>query len=173
MDVVRTYLSLSTQADLRPAAAPRVPVRLERLDPCPVETWRALYAQIGAEWHWHDRDVWDSERIQVHLARAEVQVYALMAELGTPNQTTAGFLEMERHQDGSTEIVYLGIDRRGFGFGIGGWLLTEAVRIAFADGANRVWLHTCTLDGPAALPNYQRRGFQIDRTETYQTTLSS
>lgn len=170
VDVVRTYLGLPSLAALRPAAPPRVPVRLERLDPCPVESWRALYRQIGAAWHWHDRDVWDDTRIQLHLDRADIQIYRLTAELG-PEPVTAGFLELERHSDGSTEIVYLGIDRPCFGHGIGGWLLTEAVRIAFADGANRVWLHTCTLDGPAALPNYQSRGFQIERTETYQATL--
>jgi len=34
-------------------------------------------------------------------------------------------------------------------------------------GATRVWLHTCTLDGPAALPNYLARGFVATRRETY------
>ena len=28
-------------------------------------------------------------------------------------------------------------------------------------GAQRVWLHTCNLDGPHALANYQKRGFRI------------
>ena len=32
--------------------------------------------------------------------------------------------------------------------------------------ATRVWLHTCTLDGPAALPNYRARGMVPYRTET-------
>jgi hypothetical protein len=27
-----------------------------------------------------------------------------------------------------------------------------------------VWLHTCTLDSPAALPNYLARGFEVVRT---------
>jgi hypothetical protein len=31
-----------------------------------------------------------------------------------------------------------------------------------------VWLHTNTLDHPAALPNYQKRGFQITGTEVYE-----
>lgn len=170
VEVVRTYLGLPSISALTPAPLPRVPVRLDCLAPCPVDRWRSLYAQIGAPWHWHDRDAWDDQRIAHQLARAEVQVYQLGIE--SDGQTvTAGFLELERHPDGATEIVYLGIDRAFFGQGIGGWLLTEAVRIAFADGATRVWLHTCTLDGPAALPNYQRRGFQLERTETYHTTL--
>ena len=173
VEVVRTYLGLASLADLRPASLPAVPVRLERLAPCPVGTWRRLYALIGSPWHWHDRDAWDDERIQQHLDRADVSVFALSADVGTSAPNAVGFLELERHPDGATEIVYLGIDRTGFGRGIGGWLLTEAVRVAFADGANRVWLHTCTLDGPAALPNYLSRGFRVDRTETYRATLSS
>ena len=32
-------------------------------------------------------------------------------------------------------------------------------------GARRVWLHTCTLDNPAALPNYLKRGFVPVKTE--------
>lgn len=40
-----------------------------------------------------------------------------------------------------------------------------------AMGANRLWLHTCTLDGPAALPNYRARGFVPFRTEHYETEL--
>jgi len=32
-------------------------------------------------------------------------------------------------------------------------------------GPKRVWLHTCTLDHPAALPNYQKAGFAIYKEE--------
>jgi hypothetical protein len=35
----------------------------------------------------------------------------------------------------------------------------------------RVWLHTCTLDHPAALPNYLKRGFRPIREEVYTTLL--
>src|SRR5438034_8495738 len=32
---------------------------------------------------------------------------------------------------------------------------------AWAKGARRVWVHTCSLDGPTALANYQGRGFRV------------
>ena len=39
---------------------------------------------------------------------------------------------------------------------------------AFALGASRVWLHTCTLDSPRAIPNYKARGFrETGRVEKY------
>jgi len=50
-------------------------------------------------------------------------------------------------------------------------LLTCATEQAWADGANRVWLHTCTLDDKAAMPNYLKRGFQPFKTEKYTSEL--
>jgi GNAT superfamily N-acetyltransferase len=53
------------------------------------------------------------------------------------------------------------------GKGLGKWLLTRAVQEAWVLGATRVWLHTCTLDHPSALANYQARGFAPYLTEQY------
>ena len=44
------------------------------------------------------------------------------------------------------------------GRGLGGYLLGEGIARAWAAGARRVWVHTCSLDGPAALANYEARG---------------
>jgi GNAT superfamily N-acetyltransferase len=53
------------------------------------------------------------------------------------------------------------------GRGLGKHLLTQAVQTAWGLGAARVWLHTCTLDDPAALPNYLARGFRPFKTDVY------
>ncbi|MGY4541959.1 hypothetical protein ACVWY0_001872 [Arthrobacter sp. UYNi723] len=42
------------------------------------------------------------------------------------------------------------------------WSLTQRVDLP---QVSRVWVHTCTLDGPAALANYQSRGFVPCGTE--------
>lgn len=129
--------------------------------------WRALYARVGAPWHWHDRDQWSDEQLAAYLARAEVSSFAIDA----PPVTDAGLLELCSHENGSVEIVYLGLVSDVHGHGLGAWLLGEAVNLAWARSATRVWLHTCTLDGPGALPNYLARGFAVDRTETYEAVL--
>ena len=54
------------------------------------------------------------------------------------------------------------------GRGLGRWLLAEAIAEAWTSEPDRVWLHTCTLDSPAALPNYKARGFTPYKTETYK-----
>jgi GNAT superfamily N-acetyltransferase len=84
----------------------------------------------------------------------------------------AGYFELRRHDDGGVEIAYLGLLPEFFGRGWGKYLLEQAVRQAWATGASRVWLHTCTLDHPAALPNYLQRGFRPVREEVYVTELA-
>ncbi len=56
------------------------------------------------------------------------------------------------------------VDHRGRG--IGGDLLARALTHALGPmGGARVVVETCDLDGPAALPNYRRRGLRVVRTE--------
>jgi GNAT superfamily N-acetyltransferase len=69
------------------------------------------------------------------------------------------------------EIVYFGLVPSYIGLGLGGALLSEAVREAWRFGGARVWLHTCTLDSPHALPNYKARGFRPYRVEQYETEV--
>jgi GNAT superfamily N-acetyltransferase len=83
----------------------------------------------------------------------------------------AGYFELEEHDDDSVEIAYFGLRPEFFGRGLGGELLTQAVREAWRTGAKRVWLHTCTLDSPRALPNYLARGFEPFREEWYTTDV--
>ena len=52
------------------------------------------------------------------------------------------------------------------GKGFGGCLLSHAIETAWDwEDAKRVWVHTCTLDHPAAVKNYQARGMTIYNTE--------
>ena len=53
------------------------------------------------------------------------------------------------------------------GQGLGKFMLTAAVERAWARGANRVWLHTSSLDHSSALSNYLARGFSIWKQQTY------
>lgn len=163
--VRRTYLELRSPDALRPAGAPDRTVHVTPLRPCPVERWRALYRDVGLRWRWHDRDDWSDQRLEHHLARPDVRILVLQAD---GDEEPLGFAELERHPDGSVEIVYFGLVERAFGRGFGRWFLVRAVEEAWAMSATRVWLHTCTLDAPAALPNYLARGFVPYREERYE-----
>ena len=164
--VKRTYLEMTAPGDLRPASAPDPAPRVERLVECPPSFFRYLYAEVGRPHHWTDRLSWGDERVRRHLADPAVSLW-LLSWHGAP----AGYFELRRHEDDSVEIAYFGLLPEFTGRGWGKYLLSVAVETAWQSGAPRVWLHTCTLDHPAALPNYLRRGFRPVREETYVAEL--
>lgn len=170
--VRRTYLQLASREQFRAGRRPRRQA-LWLLMPAPtVEEWRALYANIGAEWSWKDRNAWSDAKLEERLADKNVHVFradAALNGLSDDIESGVGFVELEHHSDGSVEIVYFGLTRSAHGFGLGAWLLERAVEEAWGLGATRVWLHTCTLDAPQALPNYLSRGFEVEREEEYET----
>jgi GNAT superfamily N-acetyltransferase len=86
------------------------------------------------------------------------------------DETPAGYFELREHDDGSAEIAYFGLLPAFIGRGWGKYLLTRATQAAWELGPNRVWLHTCTLDHPSALPNYLKRGFRPVRSEVYMVS---
>ena len=159
VDVVRTYLELTHPDALRgvPFKDPNALVR--RLAPDAVAKYRQLYRDVGERWYWHDRLTWSDGQLARHLASPDVAVSELLVQ-----DTPAGYFELRRHPD-DVEIAYFGLMPRFIGRGLGGALLTRAAQDAWAMGGRRVWLHTCTLDSPHALPNYRARGFRSFKSE--------
>ena len=154
------HLELTDLSDFRPARS-RPELRIERAEiPCP-ELNRFFYTAVGGDLYWLDRLVWTYDQWMAWLDRPEVETW-----IGFVSGTPAGYVELERQAEESTEIAYFGLLPRFVGQGLGGALLSAAVERAFEGGARRVWLHTCSLDHAAALPAYQARGFRIFKTET-------
>jgi GNAT superfamily N-acetyltransferase len=160
--VVRTYLEMTAPGELRPTAAPHRAPTVERLDRCSVELFRSLYEEVGRAHRWTDRLRWSDEATAEYLATPGVSIWLMSAE-----ESPAGYFELREHKDGSVEIAYFGLLPAFIGRGWGKYLLTRAVESAWSLGPSRVWLHTCTLDHPAALPNYLKRGFRAIREEVY------
>ncbi|HIQ19668.1 MAG TPA: GNAT family N-acetyltransferase [Planctomycetes bacterium] len=152
-----TYrVEMTDLSQLRPKLAAQPGLRLERAEiPC-AELNRFLHGAVGRRWRWGGRSDWDEERWRSHVSRQNLETWVLYVR-GTP----AGYFELERYPDGEAQILLLGLLPQFIGQGLGGHLVTEAVRRAFAGGATRVWLTTCSHDHPHALKNYQARGFRI------------
>jgi GNAT superfamily N-acetyltransferase len=168
VEVTRTYLQMQTSAQLVPAENPDPRARVERMDACPPSFFRYLYAEVGRSYHWVDRLRWSDDEVKAYLADANVSIW-LLSIAASP----AGYFELKRSDDGSVEIAYFGLLGEFLGRGLGKYLLTIAAREAWNLGATRVWLHTCTLDDPAALPNYEARGFVAFKTEKYRTNTGA
>jgi ribosomal protein S18 acetylase RimI-like enzyme len=166
IEVTRTYLEMRKASELRPARSQDPRIRLERIRDCSAALFRRLYVEVGRAYHWVDRLPWTDEEIAAHLSRPEITLWVLTYE-----EQTAGYYELRKCEDGSVEIAYFGLLPSFIGRGLGKHLLSCAVEQAWADGANRVWLHTCTLDDKAAMPNYLSRGFLPFKTENYTVDL--
>jgi GNAT superfamily N-acetyltransferase len=171
ISVTRTYLELRDVGQLRPSGRiPSDPYHVvELVNPTAADA-RMLYLAVGSAWQWTDRLGWSDEALAEWVGRSSVRTFRLDDASGG----LVGYLELVRHEDESCEIGYFGLVPAAIGRGIGGWFLAEAVRMAWSFAlpdrppVQRVWLHTCTLDAPAALPNYLARGFVVTRTEQYQ-----
>lgn len=162
---LRTYLEMRAPRDEAPGAAPAGAV-LEVLAPCPVPVYRRLYDGVGDPWQWYERRHWTDEALAAWLARPEVHITVLSVD-----GVLAGYYELVEHAaDQSVELAYFGLVPERTGQGLGGWLLRTAIADAWNQSPTRVWLHTCDLDHPAALPNYLRRGFLVTRTEVVPVT---
>jgi GNAT superfamily N-acetyltransferase len=124
-----------------------------------VPYYKFLYQAVGEIWRWRDRLLMPEEKLAAALAHPGCSVHVLYVS-GVP----AGYIELLR-EGNDTEIAYFGLRAAFFGRGFGKHLLSWGIHRAWEDGAQRVWVHTCNLDGPHALENYIRRGFSIYRVD--------
>jgi GNAT superfamily N-acetyltransferase len=159
--IVTTYLQIFDRAHVRPAPLPPAALVMAAREPLP-DFYRFLYGSVGRDYRWTARLSWSDEHLERHLARPSLSLDVLYVG-GTP----AGYIELDResHEPG-TEIAYFGLIPRFHGRGLGKALLSYGMLRALDEGAERVWVHTCTLDGPHALANYQARGFVPYKTAT-------
>lgn len=156
----RRYLEMLSPAELRPAPAPREPVTISRQDPPDPEVNRQLYVSVGQDWRWIDRLVWTDDQWTAYVHAPDLETWVMRV-----NGAPAGYFELEVPRDRNAQIKYFGLVPGFVGRGLGGYLLTMAVRRAWESGAKRVWLHTSSLDHPNALANYLARGFRVYDTE--------
>lgn len=122
---------------------------------CP-ELGRFLYTVVGRSWRWTDRLSWPYAKWLAHLERPEVGLW-----IAYWDGVIAGHVELEWQPEESVEIVYFGLLSQFMGRGIGAHFLCDTVGRAFRTGAQRVWLHTCSLDSPRTIENYRARAFKL------------
>lgn len=153
--LITTYLEMTDRAAFRPGFSVDPALRIMEAAVPQVAFYRYLYRTVGAAWSWRDRLAWHDDQLAAWLARPEVSVDVLYLR-GTP----AGYIELDR-QGTDSEVAYFGLMMPYIGRGYGKHLLSHGIARAWDEGAARVWVHTCNLDGPHAIANYQGRGFHV------------
>ncbi|HET9065170.1 MAG TPA: GNAT family N-acetyltransferase [Gemmatimonadales bacterium] len=158
---VRQLVLRRRPAPDRPLRAAPDGVRLRRVpDGEQAGVVREMYRRVGAAWHWLDRAHWTVGEWASFLLAKQAEVW--LAESGGG---AVGFVVLGTQEGDEVEICYFGLVPEWIGRGAGAWLLDRAIDRAWALGPDRLRLETCSLDAPAALPNYLARGFEVRREE--------
>ena len=160
--IFRNYLELKSLKDFKEVAKPSENYSVELSNPKNFQLNKFFYKNIGKNCNWIDRLVWTefdwikyitNEKLSTHILKNKNEI--------------AGYFELLFDEDTKeAEIAYFGILEEYFGRKLGGYLLSEAIKLSFDLGCVRVWVHTCSLDHKNALLNYQSRGMRIFKSET-------
>lgn len=177
MLVRRTYLEQCSPADILPARVPDEPVETVRAeDPAP-EFARFLYLAAGIDRYWTDLLGWTRAQWLDWLAQPGLETWVCWLR-GCP----VGYAQLHGVPDAAgtdVELAYFGLLAGYRDRGLGGSLLRTALRRGWSlanrhsgfGRVRRVWVRTCTLEGPRVLANYKARGLQPYRVEEIEQVV--
>lgn len=146
--------AIATYLEIRAAPTPAPPGpegRLERVTD--IARYRALYARIGEPWLWFTRAVMTDDALRQIIGHPDVEAQALVQD-----GRDIALVELDFRNAGECELAFFGLVPESCGQGIGMPLIRNAIARAFSRPISRLWLHTCTLDHPAALSFYTKAG---------------
>jgi GNAT superfamily N-acetyltransferase len=159
VDVKVYYLQMFARPQ-RAVPAPREGLAVIHARRPTVAYYRFLYDGVGRDYDWTSRKKLSDAQLAVILHDPRDEVHVLLVE-GVP----AGFAELDRRTEGEIELVQFGLMPEFIGQGLGRYFLQWTIDKAWSYNPQRFWLHTCTKDHPAALPNYLKAGFALYKEE--------
>ena len=160
-EVKRNYLEINSLLDLKEGDKPTNDYSLHLIDPINFQLNKFFYKSIGKNHNWIDRLSWSEENWIKYVSSENVRTYVFKYK-----DDLVGFFELIFHlEKNETEIAYFGILEEYRNKKLGSYLLSEAIKKSFQSNADRVWVHTCSLDHKNALNNYLSRGMKIFKTE--------
>jgi GNAT superfamily N-acetyltransferase len=157
------YLEMKDPGLFLPKADP-VGFNIQQIKPPSVELNKHFYSVVGKDWNWSDRFKWTEDHWEVYVHNPNLETW-----VGYFNETAIGYFELKRQTGGDVKIVYFGLAPQYIGKGLGGALLSSAIKRAWEMPETiRLWVHTCSRDHKYALDNYLKRGFKIFKTERHE-----
>ncbi|MGB0504574.1 MAG: GNAT family N-acetyltransferase [Pikeienuella sp.] len=164
-----TYLEMASRPSFALVPIPaQKGLALVRAENPPVRWFLHLYDSVGADHEWMDWHDAPAEELRAFVQDENVTMYTLMLQ-----GWTAGFFVLDHRQTGVVDLAYFGLTPEARGRGLSGWLLTTAIQTGWSQpDVACMTLNTCTLDGPRALPMYQKYGFSPVRQETKTRILT-
>ena len=119
--------------------------------------------EIGRDYHWVDRLPWSIDEIRAYIDDPAITIW-----LAQRLVVTGRLLRVAKRPDPAASRSRTSACFDTFTAAV--WAVTSSPkrrRRAWESEPTRVWLHTNTLDHPAALPNYLKRGFKVFKTENF------
>lgn len=155
-----TSLEMSAPPEPRSAAKFPLGYELKELDRSDLFGYRRLFRKVGQDWLWHSRLTMSDDDLRGIVSDPLDEIFALRHAA-----EDVGLLELDFRQPGECEIAFFGLAPGEIGKGLGRALMNSAIERAWAKPIRRFWVHTCTLDHPAALAFYIRSGFRPFATQ--------
>ena len=156
--IERYYLEINSIEDLNSKQVSHQNFTLTEENNYKFNLNKFFYKQIGKKHQWVDRLVWQDKNWMDYVSNKNLKTFILQKE-----KDLIGYFELIFNNN-DCEIAYFGILEQYIGRGYGGFLLSEAIKIGFKN-ANRIWVHTCSLDHANAIENYKSRGMKVFKTE--------
>jgi GNAT superfamily N-acetyltransferase len=150
---IATYLEMKAPPARTLAAFP-ADLALVPVGGMPIEDYRGHFKAVGQNLLWFSRLLMTDEKLQSVLADPAIASFVFKR-----GEDMLGLLELNFEDKANCELAFFGLLPDAVGNGLGRILMDEAIRRAFSKPIERIWLHTCTLDHPLALPFYLRSGF--------------
>jgi GNAT superfamily N-acetyltransferase len=148
---VVTYLEmLERPANLKSSSVILKPVK----DP-DLSWYREIFRRSGEHWLWWSRLEMRDEQLAAVLNAPTTELF--LAESGG---VEVGMAELDGSKPGQVEISFFGLYAEATGRGLGRPFMDALLDRAWRASTARVWVHTCTLDSPVALPFYLKCGFR-------------
>jgi GNAT superfamily N-acetyltransferase len=149
---VVTYLEMRS----RPACAEiSNELTLQRVLNPDLQWYRGVFLRVGGPWLWFSRLEMSDEQLAYALNRPTTELFT--AEHAGCD---IGIAELDRSSPHQVEITFFGLYPEALGKGLGMPFMSILLDRAWDESTSRVWVHTCTLDAPSALPFYLKCGFR-------------
>ncbi len=160
--IERNYLEINSLNDLKETRLTQNGFSFEKVEPENFKINKFFYKNVGKKHHWVDRLVWTDKNWIDYTTDNKVKTFIVKK-----HDDLVGYFELILHEEqNEVEIAYLGLLEEYHNKKIGSFLLSTAIKNAFLEKPQRVWVHTCSLDHKNALKNYIARGMKIFKKET-------
>ena len=117
------------------------------------EVNKFFYKQIGKDHFWRDRLVWTDKQWLKYSSNPLLETWVLKDN----ESNLMGYYEIEKHENKEFELINMGVLSEYRSKGFGSLLLNHVLKKSLENNADKVWVHTCSLDHKFAVANYLKK----------------